>query len=63
MYTASATISKLLYITQSRNVALCLSTPKHNGNSGTVIIHEYEECVFPNDSRARDDSYRDAEIY
>jgi hypothetical protein len=38
-------------------------TPKHYGNSGTVIIHEYEECVFPNDSRARDDCYRDAEIY
>ena len=38
-------------------------TPKHYGNSGTVIIHEYVECVFPNDSRAGDDCYRDAEIY
>ena len=59
MYTASATNSKLfIYYSKPQR-----GTPKHSGNSGTVIIHEYEECVFPNDSRARNDCYRDAEIY
>ena len=37
MFTESTTNSKLLYITQSPTAgAMCLSTPKHNGKSGTA---------------------------
>jgi len=35
MYTASATNSKMPLLA---NGALCLSTPKHNGKSGTDVI-------------------------
>ena len=49
MYTASATNSKLLYITHifgRKNGhltygPLCLSTPKHNGKSGTAVNTKY----------------------
>ena len=47
MYTVSATNSKLGRWGPLANGALCLSTPKHNGKSGTAT--EYELCFFVDD--------------